>query len=172
LFILARLLTFFAHIAALELDLRLSLRTHNPKQLAEAVSSPTGFSSLWKPIKDAIRQSSSLDSEALGKLSTALKEALPESRSVLEEIRARLRQEPSDDNVLAWSTFSQLVKMAKHAGVVTDSDVEDFERINDFRNTFAHFRAEPFGRCEGLLRTIRTARRVLERRDASKPESG
>lgn len=161
-FILGRLLIFFAHIAAFELDVRSLVRPNGPVDLASKVSIKTGLDEYWKPIRDAVVAACAPDPKTLGPLSNQLKTILPEASSVLEEVKERWGSEVSDDSILDRLTFSQLTSVARHAKVVTDGGDPLLAEINDHRNAFAHFRAEQYGQCEKLLRTIAEARRLLE----------
>lgn len=161
-FILARLLIFFAHIAAFELDLRSMVRLRDPKALAGSVSTETGLGDYRNKVKSVVVKLCAPAGETLGKLNEALKVLLPDSQSVLEYVRSRLGSEPTDDGILDGVTFSQLTRIAREAQLITGHDEPGFIEINGYRNAFAHFRAETYGRCVKLLQSITTARRVFE----------
>jgi hypothetical protein len=162
-FILARLLIFFAHIAAFELDLRSLIRPRDPRALAAAVSTETGLGDYRNKVKAAVVKTCAPAAEALGRLNDALKALLPESMPVLDYVRSRLGSEPTDDSILDGVTFSQLTRIAREAKVISDRDEPGLVEINGYRNAFAHFRAETYGRCVQLLHAIGNARRVFEK---------
>lgn len=163
-FILGRLLIFFAHIAAFELDLRSSLRAREPCSLAAGVSTETGLLRFRKRVRDLVVQICEPKNDVLARLSEALKETLPESRSVLDYVRDQLGEEPTGESLLEGVTFAQLTRVARKADIVGERDEPLLAEINGYRNAFAHFRAESYGRCERLLQVISDARRALESR--------
>ena len=161
-FILARLLIFFVHIAAFELDLRSMIRPRDPKRLAAAVSIDSGLKDYRNRVKAAVVKTCSPSGDALGDLNDALKAVLPESLSLLDSVRDHSGAELTDDALLNGITFSQLTRIAREAKVIGESDETVFGEINGYRNAFAHFRAETYGRCVRLLHVLAKARQAFE----------
>jgi hypothetical protein len=161
-FIISRLLIFFAHIAAFELDVRTILRLRGVLAIAELVTTKTGLDEYWKPIRDAVLKKCAPDPKTLGPFNDELKRILPDTSSVLREVQARWGADTSEETILDRVTFSQLTSIARHASILSLGDDPILGVINEYRNAFAHFRAEDYERCEHLLRSIGEARRSLE----------
>ena len=161
-FILARLLIFFVHIAAFELDLRSMIRPRDPKELAAAVSIDSGLKGYRNKVMAAVVKTCSPSDDALRDLNNTLKAILPESLSLLDSVRDDSGAELTDDALLNGITFSQLTRIAREAKIIGKDDETVFGEINGYRNAFAHFRAETYGRCVRLLQVLANARRAFE----------
>ncbi|MBP8810894.1 MAG: hypothetical protein KBG48_08845 [Kofleriaceae bacterium] len=163
-FMLCRLSMFFAHIASFELDLRSALRRDDALRLAREVTTETGLGDHARAVKAAVVRVCAPNRDQLPLLTAEIKKALPESMPVLDSVRQRLGAEPGVEELLENVTFAQLARMVQKGDMVAGVGDAMLSSINEYRNAFAHFRAEPYGRCVELLRLIGAAQRTIKGR--------
>ena len=138
------------------------IRPRDPKELAAAVSIDSGLKGYRKKVMAAVVKTCSPSDDALRDLNDTLKAILPESLSLLDSVRDDSGAELTDDALLNGITFSQLTRIAREAKIIGKDDETVFGEINGYRNAFAHFRAETYGRCVRLLQVLANARRAFE----------
>ena len=159
----ARLLVFLTYVASLELDLRRSLRTHDPVGISRRVSVETPFSKEFqKSIRDLVAKLIPGATKQLGDFGRALGELLPESVPLMKDLERRHKREDlTPQAVLSGSTFSQLVAMVRDVVPLGERLEGLLAGINESRNDLAHFRGTSYERSRTLVDAVAAARTGL-----------